>query len=100
MKYEEPFPDENTDDDAPSPVGVRVLLVDGDFTCLAITSEMLHTLGYKVITAKRAADALCIVRAKENELDLILTESKLPDMDKWKNFQGHSDTGVIHVTPE
>ncbi|XP_038681854.1 two-component response regulator ARR14-like [Tripterygium wilfordii] len=84
MKYEEPFPDENTDDDAPSPVGVRVLLVDGDFTCLAITSEMLHTLGYKVITAKRAADALCIVRAKENELDLILTESKLPDMDKYK----------------
>ncbi|KAF5733002.1 two-component response regulator ARR14-like [Tripterygium wilfordii] len=83
MKREEPISVEITEeDDASSPVGVRVLLVESNFTCLAILSKILRAFGYKVITARRAADALSIVRAKENELDLILTETQLPDMDK------------------
>ncbi|XVF22635.1 hypothetical protein REPUB_Repub12eG0188100 [Reevesia pubescens] len=64
--------------------GVTVLLVDGDSTCLTIISKMLRRLGYKVMTAKRATDAFCIIRDREFEIDLILAEGCLPDMDKYE----------------
>lgn len=36
------------------------------------------------MTAKRAYDALSIAQKKEDELHLVLTESHLPDMDKYE----------------
>ncbi|XP_038708794.1 two-component response regulator ARR14-like isoform X2 [Tripterygium wilfordii] len=69
-----------SENDAQSYTSLSVLVVDCDTECLTIVSDMLRRFEYKVITAKRAADALCIVRETENELDLILTETHLPDM--------------------
>ncbi|WCJ23136.1 Two-component response regulator ORR21 [Euphorbia peplus] len=65
-------------------IGVSVLVVDCDSTCLAVVSQMLHVYGYRVITATNATDATRILREKEGELDLILTEVHLPDMDKYE----------------
>ncbi|XP_022769503.1 two-component response regulator ARR2-like [Durio zibethinus] len=66
------------------PLGVTVLLVDGDSTCLTIISKMLRRFGYKVMTAKRATDAFCIIRDGEYKIDLVLAEGCLPDMDKYE----------------
>ncbi|XP_061962007.1 two-component response regulator ARR14-like isoform X1 [Populus nigra] len=64
------------------PIGVRILVVESDPTCLRIVSKMLQAFGYEVTTATRATDALHILREKEDEINLILTETHLPDMDQ------------------
>ncbi|XP_009340629.2 putative two-component response regulator-like APRR8 [Pyrus x bretschneideri] len=64
--------------------GVNVLAVDGDSACLTLLSRMLCQLGYKVLTEKRACDALSVAQKKEDELHLVLTEVHLPDMDKYE----------------
>ncbi|XP_012435685.1 two-component response regulator ARR1 [Gossypium raimondii] len=64
--------------------GVTVLLVDGDSTCVIILSKMLRSFGYKVVTTKRATDALCIIRDQQHKIDLVLTEACLHDMDKYE----------------
>ncbi|KDP28696.1 hypothetical protein JCGZ_14467 [Jatropha curcas] len=65
-------------------VGISILVVDCNSTCLTIVSKMLLKFGYKVITAKRTTDALRILRERQQDLDLILTEIHLPDMDKYE----------------
>ncbi|KAG5251500.1 response regulator 2,ARR-B [Salix suchowensis] len=62
----------------------RILVVESDPTCLRIVSKMLQAFGYEVTTATRATDALHILREKEDEINLILTETHLPDMDQYK----------------
>ncbi|TKY63832.1 Two-component response regulator ARR2 [Spatholobus suberectus] len=61
--------------------GIKVLVVDGDLTCLATVSEMLRTLRYEVVTASLASEALSIVEEKKNELNLALVDVHLPDME-------------------
>ncbi|PQM36792.1 two-component response regulator ARR1 [Prunus yedoensis var. nudiflora] len=75
---------ESVNSSSPRLEAVSVLVVDGDSACLAILSRMLYNLGYKVMTAKRAYDALSIAQKKEDELHLVLTEAHLPDMDKYE----------------
>jgi signal transduction histidine kinase/DNA-binding response OmpR family regulator len=50
-----------------------VLLVEDDAAVLTLTSEMLHDLGYRVITAADADGALDILRDGQ-EIDLIFTD--------------------------
>ncbi|KAG5231312.1 two-component response regulator ARR [Salix suchowensis] len=64
--------------------GVRILVVESDPTCLRIVSKMLQVFGYEVKTATRATDAMHILREKEDEINLILTETHLPDMDQYE----------------
>ncbi|KAF5744345.1 two-component response regulator ARR14 [Tripterygium wilfordii] len=85
-----------SENDAQSYTSLSVLVVDCDTECLTIVSDMLRRFEYKVITAKRAADALCIVRETENELDLILTETHLPDM-KISYVRDSRDLGVKRI---
>lgn len=66
------------------PHDVSILLVDCDLTCLFVISKMLRWLGYKVLTARLAFDAFCIVQDNKEEIDLILAEGNLPDMDKYE----------------
>ncbi|XP_020216312.1 two-component response regulator ARR2 [Cajanus cajan] len=61
--------------------GVKVLVVDANLTFLAAVSKMLHSLGYEVVTASLASEALSIVEEKKNELNLVFLEVHLPDMD-------------------
>uniref|UniRef100_A0A2N9JAU0 Response regulatory domain-containing protein n=1 Tax=Fagus sylvatica TaxID=28930 RepID=A0A2N9JAU0_FAGSY len=77
--------------------GVSILVVDGDSTCLTIISKMLHRIGYKVVTAKRASDALSIVREKEDDLNLVLTEAHLPDMDKYEFLERMGEISKLPV---
>ncbi|CAK7347996.1 unnamed protein product [Dovyalis caffra] len=120
------------------PIGVRILVVESDPTCLRIVSKMLQVFGYEVnrfistsydialpcsynsslefrvvqsirrgvggglggvllcwpgrvcnpvlrfTTATRATDALRTLREKEDEINLILTETHLPDMNQYE----------------
>ncbi|GMI69655.1 hypothetical protein HRI_000634800 [Hibiscus trionum] len=76
---------------------VTVLLVDSDSTCLTIISKMLRTIGYQVITAKRATDAFRIIHDREHEIDLILAEAWLPDMDKYELLETISNMSAIPI---
>ncbi|XP_048426102.1 two-component response regulator ARR2-like [Pyrus x bretschneideri] len=84
MNDEKAVPVESMENCSPVFEGVTVLAVDADSACLTLLSRMLYKLGYKVLTAKRACDALSIAQKKENELHLLLTEVHLPDMDKYE----------------
>ncbi|CAI8607322.1 unnamed protein product [Vicia faba] len=61
--------------------GVKVLVVDANLACQAIVSKMLLSLGYEVVTAALASDALSIIWDKKNEINLMLVEAQLPDME-------------------
>ncbi|KAK1560587.1 hypothetical protein Q3G72_028442 [Acer saccharum] len=61
-----------------------ILLLDVDSTCVTILSRMLLRFGYKVMTAKRASDALCIIRERADEVDLVLSDACLPDMTRYE----------------
>lgn len=39
---------------------------------------------FTVMTAKRGTDALCIIRERENEVEVVLSEAYLPDMNKYE----------------
>ncbi|XP_004510876.1 putative two-component response regulator-like APRR4 isoform X2 [Cicer arietinum] len=61
--------------------GVKVLVVDANSACRAIVSKMLLSIGYEVMTATLASEALSIIRDKKNEVNLVLVEAQLPDME-------------------
>ncbi|KAM5555083.1 two-component response regulator ORR26-like [Rosa sericea] len=70
---------------SPKPAkGFSVLVVDGDSECLEMLSRLLGSLGYKVLTAKGASEALDIAQKKEADLDVVLTEAHLPNMNKFE----------------
>jgi PleD family two-component response regulator len=49
------------------------------------------------VTAKRASDALSIVREKEDDLNLVLTEAHLPDMDKYEFLERMGEISKLPV---
>ncbi|RDY05711.1 Two-component response regulator ORR26, partial [Mucuna pruriens] len=61
--------------------GIKVLVVDSNLTFLESVSKMLRNLGYEVVTASLASDALSIVEEKKNELNLVFVDVHLPDME-------------------
>ncbi|EEF50457.1 sensor histidine kinase, putative [Ricinus communis] len=87
----------SVDINAEGAAGVSILVVDCDSACLAIVSKMLYISGYKVITAKRATDALHILRERQYELDLILTEVHLPDMDKYELLETMAEVSCLPI---
>nr|XP_010905671.1 two-component response regulator ARR1 [Elaeis guineensis] len=66
------------------PVGLRVLVVDDDPTCLKILDKMLRKCLYDVTTCSRAVVALAMLREKKGEFDLVLSDVYMPDMDGFK----------------
>ena len=56
-----------------------ILIVDDEPNYQIVLSELLKDEGYEVFTADSAIDALPIVR--NTDLDLILTDMKMPGMD-------------------
>jgi len=55
----------------------RILLVEDDPTVLALTLDMLSSLGYQVTTATHGAEALDIVRS-DARIDLLFTDVVMP----------------------
>ncbi|KAF7837765.1 two-component response regulator ARR2-like [Senna tora] len=66
------------------PVGLRVLVVDDDPTCLMILERMLRTCLYEVTKCKRAEVALSLLRENKNGYDIVLSDVHMPDMDGFK----------------
>ncbi|KAH7431451.1 hypothetical protein KP509_08G048800 [Ceratopteris richardii] len=66
------------------PAGLRVLAVDDDPICLLILDRMLRRCQYKVTTCGRAADALALLREKQENFDVIISDVYMPDMDGFK----------------
>ena len=66
-----------TNGDAARGKSETILLVEDDSAVLALTTEMLHDLGYKVVTASDANSALDVLGRGE-PIDLIFTDVVMP----------------------
>nr|GMD63747.1 two-component response regulator ARR2-like [Ipomoea batatas] len=66
------------------PVGLRVLVVDDDPTCLRILEKMLRNCRYEVTTCNMAEVALSMLRENKNGFDIVLSDVHMPDMDGFK----------------
>ncbi|KAF8099615.1 hypothetical protein N665_0241s0048 [Sinapis alba] len=68
----------------PFPVGLRVLVVDDDPTCLMILERMLRTCLYRVTKCNRAEIALSLLRKNKYGFDIVISDVHMPDMDGFK----------------
>ncbi|KAL8241942.1 hypothetical protein R6Q59_012244 [Mikania micrantha] len=66
------------------PVGLRVLVVDDDVTCLKILEQMLRRCSYHVTTCSQATAALNVLRERKGCFDVVLSDVHMPDMDGFK----------------
>ncbi|EAY84742.1 hypothetical protein OsI_06112 [Oryza sativa Indica Group] len=66
------------------PVGMRVLAVDDDPTCLKILENLLLRCQYHVTTTGQAATALKLLRENKDQFDLVISDVHMPDMDGFK----------------
>ncbi|KAJ1278210.1 hypothetical protein BS78_04G061600 [Paspalum vaginatum] len=66
------------------PVGMRVLAVDDDPTCLKVLENLLRRCQYHVTTTGQAATALKLLREKKDQFDLVISDVHMPDMDGFK----------------
>lgn len=66
------------------PVGMRVLAVDDDETCLKVLGRLLLQCKYKVTMKTKASEALEMLRENRNNFDLIISDVHMPDMDGFK----------------
>jgi len=76
-----------------------ILLVDDDAALLEVTSIVLASEGYKVITAEDGAEALRIVGREK--LDLVILDVMLPRASGFEVLQkmrGQSDVPVVMLT--
>ncbi|XP_028086327.1 two-component response regulator ARR12-like [Camellia sinensis] len=66
------------------PVGMRVLAVDDDLTCLRLLDGLLRKCQYHVTTTNQAKMALKMLRENKNRFDLVISDVHMPDMDGFK----------------
>ncbi|KAG6608285.1 Two-component response regulator ORR24, partial [Cucurbita argyrosperma subsp. sororia] len=66
------------------PVGMRVLAVDDDPTCLLILETLLRRCHYHVTTTNQAIMALKLLRDNKNKFDVVISDVHMPDMDGFK----------------
>ncbi|XP_016748156.1 two-component response regulator ARR12 [Gossypium hirsutum] len=64
------------------PIGIRVLAVDDDPTCLLLLETLLRRCKYNVTTTNQAITALKLLR--QNKFDLVISDVHMPDMDGFK----------------
>jgi putative two-component system response regulator len=58
---------------------MKILLVDDEFTTLAIAQKILKQLGYTVFTAENGVEALDVIRTED--IQVILSDWNMPEMD-------------------
>ncbi|CAJ2645192.1 unnamed protein product [Trifolium pratense] len=65
-------------------VGMRVLAVDDNPTCLKVLDKLLRQCEYHVTTTTNAIEALRMLRENRNNFDLVISDVDMPDMDGFK----------------
>ncbi|MEI7880030.1 MAG: ATP-binding protein [bacterium] len=58
----------------------RILFVDDELGITTMASQMLTSLGYKVVTSMRPYDALTLFREDPSRFDLIITDQIMPGL--------------------
>uniref|UniRef100_A0A2N9GI70 Two-component response regulator n=1 Tax=Fagus sylvatica TaxID=28930 RepID=A0A2N9GI70_FAGSY len=66
------------------PIGMRVLAVDDDPTCLFLLETLLRRCQYHVTTTNQAKTALKMLRENRDRFDLVISDVQMPDMDGFK----------------
>ncbi|KAL5980510.1 Two-component response regulator Orr22 [Asimina triloba] len=66
------------------PLGMRVLAVDDDPTCLKLLEVLLRRCDYHVTTTNQAIKALKLLRENKDKFDLVISDVHMPDMDGFK----------------
>ncbi|XP_072990483.1 two-component response regulator ORR21-like [Typha latifolia] len=66
------------------PVGLKVLVVDDDLTCLMVLKRMLLHCRYDVTTCSQATRALSLLRESKGGFDVVLSDVHMPDMDGFR----------------
>ncbi|CAN6295947.1 unnamed protein product [Urochloa humidicola] len=66
------------------PVGMKVLVVDDDPTCLLVLKRMLLDCQYDVTTCPQATRALTMLRENRRGFDVIISDVHMPDMDGFR----------------
>ncbi|XP_019437782.1 PREDICTED: two-component response regulator ARR12-like isoform X1 [Lupinus angustifolius] len=66
------------------PIGMRVLAVDDDPTCLFVLETLLKRCQYHVTTTNQAITALTLLRENNEKFDLVISDVHMPDMDGFK----------------
>ncbi|KAK7283117.1 hypothetical protein RIF29_12414 [Crotalaria pallida] len=66
------------------PIGMRVLAVDDDPTCLFVLETLLRRCQYHVTTTNQAITALTLLRENKDKFDLVISDVHMPDMDGFK----------------
>ncbi|KAJ0246019.1 Two-component response regulator ARR18 [Hirschfeldia incana] len=66
------------------PVGMRVLAVDDNPTCLRKLEELLLRCKYHVTKTMESKKALELLREKSNMFDLVISDVEMPDTDGFK----------------
>ncbi|KAK1583061.1 hypothetical protein Q3G72_020679 [Acer saccharum] len=56
------------------PIGMRVLAVDDDATCLMYLETLLRRCQYSVTTTNQAVTALQLLREKKDQFDLVISD--------------------------
>ena len=68
--------------------GETILLVDDEAPILAVTSQTLQDFGYRVITAADGAEALLLYTQQHQDINIVLTDMRMPVMDGPTMIQG------------
>jgi two-component system cell cycle sensor histidine kinase/response regulator CckA len=69
------------------PLGTEtILLVDDEEMILAVATDLLETLGYRVITVKGGLAALSVYAERGKEIDLVLLDLIMPDQSGKETF--------------
>lgn len=70
-----------SEDMLPIPRGQeRILLIDDEEMIIAMFSQVLEKLGYKVSARKDSVEALELFRASPNSFDLVITDQNMPKL--------------------
>ncbi|SMD05089.1 PAS domain S-box-containing protein [Desulfocicer vacuolatum DSM 3385] len=57
-----------------------ILIVEDEFSILAMTAQMLESLGYKTLKAQAPEEALHLAQTHKSEIHLLLTDVIMPEM--------------------
>jgi len=60
-------------------LAATILFVEDEAFVREVTGEVLRSAGYLILTAKNAAEAVCVYDAHRGDVELLLTDVVLPD---------------------